>query len=214
MIRRFFRFLFHMIIYIAFVATAILLLPRLIASLDTVRNFYPVEDVPPAPVAIVLGAGLQYNGTPSVILRDRLDTAVALYQAGKVQKLLMSGDNSYLDYNEPGAMKTYAASQGVPEEDIVLDYAGRRTYDTCYRAMHIFQVEKAILVTQRFHLVRALFTCRKLGLDASGVPSDPRQYNPYWLMREFPATSVAFWELFITHPLPILGEVEPIFPAE
>lgn len=214
MIRRFFRFLFRMIIYIALAAAAILLLPRLIASLDTARNFYPVEDVPPAPVAIVLGAGLQYNGTPSVILRDRLDTAVALYQAGKVQKLLMSGDNSYLDYNEPGAMKTYAASQGVPEEDIVLDYAGRRTYDTCYRAMHIFQVEKAILVTQRFHLVRALFTCRKLGLDASGVPSDPRQYNPYWLMREFPATSVAFWELFITHPLPILGEVEPIFPAE
>jgi SanA protein len=140
-----------------------------------------------------------------------MDTAIQLYRDGKVQKLLVSGDNRFLDYNEPGAMQQYAIQNGVPETDIVLDYAGRRTYDTCYRALHIFGVEKAIIVTQRFHLVRALFTCRMLGLDASGIPSDHRRYNPYWLAREYPATSVAFWELFITHPLPVLGDPEPIF---
>ena len=198
--------------YLILIALLALALPRVAAALITIRRMTTVEEVQSAPVAIVLGAGLQGNGRPSVILRDRLDTAIQLYQTGKVQKLLMSGDNRFLDYNEPGAMQQYAISQGVPENDIVLDYAGRRTYDTCYRALHIFRVEKAIIVTQRFHLVRALFTCRQLGLDAAGVPSDPRRYNPYWLAREYPATSVAFWELFVTHPLPVLGEVEPIFP--
>jgi SanA protein len=127
----------------------------------------------------------------------------------------MSGDNRFVDYNEPGAMRTYAISLGVPEEDIVLDYAGRRTYDTCYRAKHIFDLDKVILVTQGFHLPRALYTCDQLGLKAEGVPADLRQYRQrslmYWQVRESFATLVAFWELHITRPLPVLGDPEPIF---
>ena len=92
--------------------------------------------------------------------------------AGKVEKLLLSGDNRTLDYNEPGAMRAYAISLGVPAEDIVLDYAGRRTYDTCFRAKAIFGVDQVLLVTQMFHLPRALYTCRALGIEAEGIPAD------------------------------------------
>ena len=103
-----------------------------------------------------------------------MDTAAQLYFSGKVEKLLMSGDNRFVDYNEPEAMRQYARSLGVPEEAIVLDYAGRRTYDTCYRARDIFGVQSAILVTQNFHLPRALFTCNALGIRATGVESGSR----------------------------------------
>jgi SanA protein len=138
-----------------------------------------------------------------------------LYLAGKVEKLLMSGDNRFVDYNEPAAMKDFAINPGVPEEDIVLDYAGRRTYDTCYRAREIFQVEKAILVTQGFHLPRAIYTCNSLGVPATGVPADQRVYRRsslvYWHTRESVATIVALLDVHIRQPVPVLGNPEPIF---
>jgi SanA protein len=130
----------------------------------------------------------------------------------------MSGDNRFVDYNEPGAMREYALGLGVPEEDIVLDFAGRRTYDTCYRAREIFGLEQAILVTQAFHLPRALYTCNHLGVEGVGVPADLRDYRReaqfYWQGRETPATLVALWEIHVTRPLPVLGEPEPIFALE
>ena len=89
----------------------------------------------------------------------------------------MSGDNRFIDYNEPGAMQAFALELGIPEEDIVLDYAGRRTYDTCYRAGEIFQLETAILVTQEFHLPRALYICNVLDIKAVGVSADVRTYR-------------------------------------
>jgi SanA protein len=113
-------------------------------------------------------------------------------------------------------MSAYAKSLGVPEDVIVLDYAGRRTYDTCYRARTIFGVEKAVLVTQSFHLPRALFTCNMLGVDAVGVSSDRRDYRiasqVYWNLRELPATLTAFIDLYIMKTIPVLGKPEPIFP--
>jgi SanA protein len=103
----------------------------------------------------------------------------------------------------------------VPEEDIVLDYAGRRTYDTCYRAKHIFGLNEAILVTQLYHMPRALFTCNGIGLKSVGVTSDIRQYGKIsrmnWNVRELPATLVALWDVWISHPLPVMGDYEPIF---
>jgi vancomycin permeability regulator SanA len=115
-------------------------------------------------------------------------------------------------------MRDYALSLGVPEQSIVLDYAGRRTYDTCYRARDIFGIKQAILVTQSFHLPRALYICNQLGIQANGVASDLRSYNrrslTFWNIREIPATLVAFWEVHVTRPQPILGNPEPIFPIE
>jgi SanA protein len=194
-----------------------IVLPRLITTLFAFSRTYTTQTVSPAPVAIVFGAGLWRDGTPTTVLRDRIATAAELFFSGKVQKILMSGDNSYIDYNEPGAMHNYAISLGVPDEAIVLDYAGRHTYDTCYRAQAIFGVRQAILVTQKFHLPRALYICSALGMKVVGVPSDRQDYRlgsiAWWNLRELPATLTALLQVHITHPLPILGNPEPIFPT-
>jgi SanA protein len=168
-------------------------------------------------VAIVFGAGLQRNGSPTPLLEDRVATAAQLYFDGEVEKLLLSGDNQYINYNEPEAMKTFAMHLGVPESAIVLDYAGRRTYDTCFRAKVIFGVTNAILVTQIFHLPRAIFLCRKMGLDVTGVFADRRKYDfnslVIWKLREVVATSAAILDIYIFRPVPVLGNKEPIFPS-
>jgi SanA protein len=191
-------------------------LPRLISSIYASTRVYPAADVPQKRVAIVFGAGLLRDGSPTPILQDRVEKAAELYFAGKVGKILMSGDNRFTYYNEPGAMHNYALKLGVPEEAIVLDYAGRRTYDTCYRAQAIFDVKEAVLVTQSFHLPRALLTCNLLGVKAVGVSADQRAHTlnhlVYWNLRELPATLTAFWDVFISHPLPVLGKQEPIYP--
>ena len=190
-------------------------LPRIMTSVYAAFRTFSVEDVAADRVAIVFGAGLRRDGGPTAVLRDRVQTAVQLYQNGKVEKLLMSGDNRFENYNEPEAMRQYAHSLGVPDEAIVLDYAGRRTYDTCYRARHIFGIESAILVTQKFHLSRALFTCNALGVKAVGVEADNYYYLKrsrfYWNVREQFATVTAFWDVYFKKPLPVLGEPEPIF---
>lgn len=175
-----------------------------------------LEEVPARPVALVLGAGLWRDGSPTPVLRDRVAAAADLYLAGKVRKLLLSGDNRFVDYNEPGAMRQVALTLGVPDEDLVLDYAGRRTYDSCYRARAIFGVSQVVVVTQRFHLARAVYTCRALGLDAVGYPADRRIYprGPYlyWNVRELLATFRALVDLYGVHPVPVLGHPEPVFP--
>ena len=158
------------------------------------------------PVAIVFGAGVR-GDNPSAMLYDRVASAVDLYKLGKVSKLLMSGDD-----NEPDVMRNVALKLGVPDEAIVLDLAGRSTYETCYRAREIFDVRTAVLVTQEFHLDRALFTCNALGVDAVGLVADQRPYRSltYYNLREIAATANAFLELYITRPVPVLGEVMPI----
>ncbi len=191
-------------------------LPRMIMVSLAGKKTYPAEDVPPVKAAIVFGAGLLADGTPTAVLKDRVRTAAELYNSGKITKILMSGDNRYLDYNEPGAMQAYALELGIPEADIVLDYAGRRTYDTCYRAKEIFQLTSAILVTQQFHMPRALYTCNTLGLESVGINADLRSYrdSEYWSVREIFASLVAFIQVHITRPEPVLGDPEPIFPVE
>jgi SanA protein len=189
---------------------------RIVTSDYARGRIYSAADVPVRRVAIVFGAGLWRNGSPTPVLADRVTAAVNLYLAGKVEKLLMSGDNRFVDYNEPEAMRKLAVSLGVPDSAIVLDYAGRRTYDTCYRAKAIFKVDQAILVTQAFHMPRALYTCNLLGVDSIGVESDLRTYPKssvlYWYIRETVATTAALWDVNIGHPVPVLGKQEPIFP--
>lgn len=170
------------------------------------------EAVPQRPVALVFGAGYWPDGTPSDILRDRVAAAAELYRAGRVRKLLFSGDNRFQHYNEPAKMREVALSLGVPEEDIVLDYAGRRTYDTCYRARDIFGLREVAVVTQRYHLPRALYTCQRLGLDAVGYVADRRPYIHIrrYQAREIPALWLAWWDLWVRRPIPVLGEPIPI----
>jgi SanA protein len=198
---------------LAFLALAI---PRLVTALHARSRVVSMKNAPSKPAAVVFGAGLTRAGTPTPVLRDRVDTAAALYFAGKVEKILMSGDNRYIDYNEPQAMKDYALNQGIPEAAIVLDYAGRSTYDTCYRAKYIFGLRDVLLVTQGFHLPRAIYICQNLGLDAVGVIADRRAYRArsilFWSLRELPATLAAFWDVHLARPLPVLGDQEPIFP--
>ncbi len=175
---------------------------------------YTAATVPPARVAIVFGARVYGSGRLSAMLRDRVDTAIELYQASKVQKLLMSGDNRFDNYNEPGAMMAYALERGVPAKDIQPDYGGRRTYDTCYRARAIFQVQDAILVTQNFHLPRALFLCDQLGVPAVGVAADRRTYDPRSIawseLREIPALLAALLDVIRRVPPPVMGEPIPL----
>lgn len=184
---------------------------------QAVRIYYgnqirTVESVEPSRVAIVFGAAVYSDGRLSSVLRDRMDTAVSLYKNGKVDKLLLSGDNRLDHYNEPGAMMNYAINRGVAPTDIQPDYAGLRTYDTCYRARHIFQVEEAILVTQAFHLPRAIFTCRQLGLDVVGTGADLRPYrgSRWYEFRETIATSRALWDVLRREPAQILGDTIPL----
>ena len=169
-----------------------------------------LDAVPARSVAIVFGAGVREDGGLTPMLADRMETAIALYRAGKVRKLLVSGDNRFVDYDEPTAMYNYAVARGVPAADVVRDFAGRRTYDTCYRAGAIFGVQDALLVTQRFHLPRALFTCRGLGIAALGVSADRRVYwsNTYYRFRDAFATLRAWWDVKIARPLPVLGPPE------
>ena len=151
---------------------------------------------------IVLGAGVR-NGSPSPMLKDRLDTAIDLYKQGKANKLLMSGDHGRTEYDEVNIMKSYAIENGVPSEDVFMDHAGFSTYESIYRARDVFQVKKAIVVTQKYHLFRALYICQSLGIDAVGVNSDPRYYTnaQYREFREVLARNKDFFYC-IFKPLP------------
>ena len=142
------------------------------------------------------------------MLADRMDTAIELYRAGVVRKLLVSGDNRFAHYDEPGRMYDYAVARGVLAQDVIRDYAGRRTYDTCYRAAAIFGVTDALLVTQRFHLPRAIFTCGNTGVNGIGFSADRRVYwsNTFYRLRDALATVRAWWDVKIARPLPVLGE--------
>jgi len=215
MSKQIWKFIRNISIGILAVGFSILVLPRLITSLYSSTRIYTVASAPAGRVAIVFGAGLTRDGEPTLILKDRVKTAVQLYFNGKAQKLLMSGDNRFTDYNEPEAMRQYALGLGVPDDAIVLDYAGRRTYDTCYRARAIFGIDSALLVTQQFHLPRALFLCNALGIQAVGVDADNYWYWPplmlIWNVREQLATVGAFWDVYVERPLPVLGKPEPIF---
>lgn len=168
----------------------------------------------PPRVAIVFGARVWSNGDLSNALYDRVVTAVELYRAGRVRKILMSGDNPTEQYDEPTAMKAAAVKLGVPESDVVLDFAGRRTYDTCYRAKEIFEIKKAILVTQEFHQARALYLCNNLGVESVGITANRRRYegSGHWAFREFFSVASAWFEMNLLPFESIRGQKEPLLP--
>ena len=196
------------------VLLVILLLPllwrQLVRQVYT-GSIYTQASAPQVDAAIVFGAAVYADGRLSSVLRDRMDTAIDLYTSGKVNRILVSGDNQADHYDEPGAMKAYAVARGVPESAVEPDQAGLRTYDTCYRAREIFGIEQAVLVTQTFHLPRALFTCRGLGLSAIGVSADQRPYRAarWYEVREIAATLRAAWDVVRREPPPLITQSPP-----
>ncbi|MGL5058978.1 MAG: SanA/YdcF family protein [Microcoleus sp.] len=175
-----------------------------------------IAAIPPQPIAIVFGAGIWEDGTPTPMLADRVQAAVDLYKAGRISKILMTGDNSSPEYNEVKVMEEYAAAQGVPMKDITLDYAGFSTYESCYRAKQVFGITAAVLVTQNFHISRAIYTCRQLGIEAIGLGTpDWGKFRTTSMIRysfrEFLAVLKALWEVRVTRPKPtFLGPFEGI----
>ena len=157
---------------------------------------------------LVLGASVLPDGTPSGILQDRIDRGIELYFAGAAPKMLMSGDNGTESYNEVLAMKNYAISKGVPSEDIFCDHAGFSTYESMYRAKHVFGVDHMVIVTQTYHLYRALYAATGLGIDAVGVESDFHSYQnqPLFDLREIPARTKDFFQTLIGGPSQFVGE--------
>lgn len=132
-------------------------------------HLYSERGVPQAPVALVLGAGVRPGGQPTPFLAARLDLAVRLYAQGRVRAILVSGDNRTHRYDEPTAMRDYLVAHGVPDDKVVRDFGGRDTYDSCVRAAEVFGVDRVIVVSQAYHVPRAVAVCRSVGLDADGV---------------------------------------------
>ncbi|WP_420717614.1 SanA/YdcF family protein [Streptomyces sp. H27-S2] len=145
------------------------------AAADRLRS---TADAPAAEVAVVFGAGL-WNGQPTPYLANRLDAAAELYRTGRVKVVLITGDNSRTEYDEPGAMRTYLTGQGVPGDRIVSDFAGFDTWDSCVRAKEIFGVERAVLISQGFHIRRAVALCEAAGVESYGVGVDD-EHDATW----------------------------------
>ena len=154
-----------------------LAVPNLIVFLGGRGSTTDTREVPHAQAALVLGAQVMPNGAPSSMLSDRIDAAAELYEAGKVDKLLLSGDHSRVNYDEVGTMKRILLARGIPAQDIFTDHAGFDTWDSAQRAKRVFDVRSAIVVTQKFHMARALYDARQAGLQATGYAADRRSYG-------------------------------------
>lgn len=161
---------------------------------------------------LILGCGVRSDGTPSNMLEDRLKEGIALYKNGAAPKIIVSGDHGRKDYDEVNVMKKYAEAEGVPSEDIFMDHAGFSTYDSIYRAKEIFKAENIVIVTQKFHIYRALYIAEALGIEAVGVNSDPRSYrgHQYNELREMAARSKEFIMCKIKPEPVVLGDAVPI----
>ncbi|MBQ9834127.1 MAG: YdcF family protein [Bacilli bacterium] len=160
---------------------------------------------------VILGAGIR-NGKPSPMLEDRLNEGIKLYKEGISSKIIMSGDHGRKDYDEVNIMKEYAIDQGVPAEDIFMDHAGFSTYESIYRAKVIFKVNKIVVVTQKYHLYRAIYIANQLGIETYGVNADPRAYvgATYREVREILARNKDFIKCIIKPKPTYLGESIPV----
>jgi len=177
---------------------AALVLPRWYLVLRYGGSIHELSQAPARPTAIVFGAGLVRSGAPSPVLADRVQAAANLYRMGLVGRILLSGSTRGPTYDEPAAMRELALGLGVPDSAIDMDRGGTRTLETCLRARDLFGVRSALLVSQRYHLPRALTLCDALGIDAVGAAADLRPYSQrlqrIWGLREIPACFVALWE--------------------
>jgi SanA protein len=181
---------------------------RIITSL----NHLNTNEWPKPRVAIVFGASVYSNGELSPLLEDRVDTAIELYRAGKVDRILVSGDNRHPSYNEPKAMQEYLVTHAVAPRDVIVDPSGRSTYETCLRAKEVFGLKRAVLVSQGYHLPRSLYIANQFGLDAVGMAGNLRlkQQIDYQSAREWAAEVKAYFNLHFLPPDVALNEKIPI----
>jgi SanA protein len=166
------------------------------------------QDIGPKSVVIVFGGGVTET-EPLPLLKDRLNTAKKLYDSGKISKILLSGDNRFLDYNEPAVMYNYMIDLGVSSSVLQVDFAGRSTYETCERAVKIFGLRDAVLVSESTHLPRAMYLCKHFGLNPKGFASDGEsasglQIGQRW--REVLARNKAMFNTYIIGEETVLGE--------
>ncbi|MFF5078728.1 vancomycin high temperature exclusion protein [Actinoplanes sp. NPDC000266] len=197
---------------VVMLGVAVLLSGELWVRGEARGHVFSEADVPAAPVAIVLGAEVYADGSPSPFLAARLDIARRLYETGKVKAILVSGDHGRWEYDEPGSMQVYLIAHGVPASRIAIDYAGFDTYDSCTRAKRIFGVEAATIVTQTYHVDRAVALCRTQGIATNGVGDDSvKIYKEPWrnsVIRERGAIVKAVADV-VTHRDPVfLGRHE------
>lgn len=169
-----------------------------------------VVNLPQADTAIVLGAGINSKGELSTIFKDRIEGGIALYQAGKVKTILVSGDDGQLEYNEVNPAREYLLVRGIPSEDIFLDHAGFDTYSSMYRARDIFLITSAIVVSQSFHVPRAVFLARNLDIEAHGLSTDQHSYRIKNNIRELLANVKAMLNVIFNRTPKYLGEEIPI----
>lgn len=182
--------------------------PYLWIQIATAGKVHTVEDAPEAPVAIVLGAGLNADGTPKPYLLARLEDTLRMYEDGRIRAILVSGDHGQVEYDEVAAMSSWLVDRGVPARKVVADHAGFDTYDSCVRAHQIFGVRSALVVTQEFHVRRAVFLCRQAGIDASGVGSAAPDNDFRYQVREVPAAFKATFDVLVGASPRYLGEYE------
>lgn len=207
------RVLVVFIALMVFIAGSGLLVDQYVRRTSAKYILDPAE-VPEAEAIIVLGAYVFPDGTVSYMLNDRLVEAEELYKRGKAEKILVSGDHGREHYDEVNTMKDFLKDRNIPDRDIFMDHAGFNTYESIYRARDVFQVRKVIIVTQEYHLARAVFIARELGLEAYGVASDRHDYGgvmTVYGLREIAARNKDFFNAKLLRPQPtFLGEVIPI----
>lgn len=184
---------------------------NLFVVLKTKKRIIKNEEKKKYDAILVLGAGI-WEDAPSPMLQDRLDEAIDLYKKGYAPKIIMSGDHGTISYDEVNVMKKYAIDNGVPSEDIFMDHAGFSTYDSIYRAKYIFKVNDLLIVTQKYHLFRALYIANSLNIDADGVNSDPRSYvgRTFREIREVMARNKDFFKCIVKPKSKYLGDAIPV----
>lgn len=196
----------RLFLFCLFSSIAVLLIPYYVKL--SVRNniFSQLEKVENKEFAIVLGAGIKKGGLPGSYLKKRLDDVLVLYKAGKIQKILVSGDNAFASHNEIAVMNNYLVAYGVPQNKIYGDYAGFNTYSTMHRADKVFDIKSAIIVTQGFHLPRAIYIAKHKGINATGFASKPSYGRRINFKREYLATIKAFYDCQINRKLEHYGQ--------
>ncbi len=197
-----------LLIVLAAIGIVLLLVPLGMRTLVTKYTYDSAASAPEAEVALILGASV-YRGKPSPILASRADAAIELYRSGKVKKILMTGDNGELLHDEVTPVRKYLIEAGIPAEDIFLDHAGFDTYSSMYRSRAVYGASSIIVVTQDFHLPRALWIARHLGIEAYGVPADGLG-SPYNYLREIPASIKALVDVYGRREPKYLGEMIPL----